>query len=520
MRRALAALMVLVAGCGEMIPPSGESATVTTPSATVLVGGTVALSGSVNGGASWSVNNVGGGNARFGTITAAGVYTAPQIVPTGNPVSIRIVSATNPADSARVELIVVPTTNATGEWVAWQPRIINAARTDSFALVVSVLPTITRVELSPPTGPALSFRHLTGQLYQVDLPAAAVTSGYVTGDYHKFVGFIDYYEGDVRTKRGNGFASVRDATMPDAPAISLASDAIATTRVLNLREDNVPEAGVLEVTATQRLYQLLPDQFDFVAVVQPVTFYQNRFYLGVRNNTTGIGVLTFDIGATYGSANKLQGVIHYPIDGFFDLGENAANHEIGHRWINHLSATPLSIGIPHWPVSTLASGVMGISGAGGVGGNYNRSFVSNGNGTYTVVAAADTGTFNDLELYLMGMIPKIDVGPHIVFANQTFFPVGATTTGATTTVTVDDIIAVVGVRSPPSGATQTTFRVATVVLSSGRLLSDDELAFFHHMASRGEATERLRYTSGFGSGMSRPFFVATGGRGQLTTTIR
>jgi len=496
---------------------------ITAPTANLLVGASATFTGSVGGEPLWTVNGIVGGNGRFGTITAAGVYTAPPIVPTGNPVTIRVAGAAVPDDSASVQLTIVPSTLA-GEWVAWQPRIVNAARTDSMSLLVHVSPGITRVQLSPTSGASYRvFRHLGGQLYQLDLSGDQMVGGYVTGDYHKFVGFIDYYSGSTRLMRGNGFVSVREATMPDAPITPLAGDAAATSRVLNVRVDGVPATGVSHSLATQRLYQLFPDDYDFVAIVQPVTYYQNRYYAGVRNTTTGIGVGAFDAGATYGSASRLQGVIHYPIDGFFDLGEQAAVHEIGHRWVNVLFNTPLSGGSPHWPVSTLASSVMGFNIPGSnVGGNFNSVFQPNGDGTYKVLAAPDTGRFYDLELYLMGLLPKDSVGPHFVFQNQAQFPIatGGNAAGPVTTVTVDDIIAAKGARIPAYGSAQTTFRVATVVLSTGRLLSADEMAFFEHMALRGEATERLRFTSGFAAGMSRPFYVATGGRGRLTTTLR
>lgn len=523
-RRAICVAGILgLSACSDGLPPSSRSATITTPTTSVLVGGTVAFVGSVDGEAVWSVNGVAGGNSRFGTISADGVYTAPDVVPTGNPVSIRIASSAEPDDSVSTQLAIVPST-LTGAWVAWQPRIVNAARTDSVALLVHVAPTITRVVLAP-TGNAAPFvfRHITGQLYQLDLSAATVLSGYVPGDFHKFVGFIDYIAGNSVALHANGFVNVRDGAMADAPVNALAIDAAATAHVLNVRVDDVPSSGVAHSVATQRLYQLFADDFDFVAVVQPVNPYENRYYNGVRNTTAGIGLGTQNSGALYGSTSRLQGIIHYPIDGFFDLGEKAAVHEIGHRWMNFLSNTALAPGIPHWPISSLASGVMGFSILGsGAGGTFNSSFQANGDGTYRLVPAADTGGYNDLELYLMGLLPKDSVGPHIVFQNQSQFPLasGAMAAGPVTTLTVDDIIAVHGARNPAYGAAQTNFRLAAVVLSAGRLLSADELAFFEHMAARGEATQRLRYTSGFASGLSKPFYVATGGRGRLTTTLK
>ena len=45
----------------------------------------------------YSVNSVVGGNAEFGTITSAGLYTAPAVVPTPNTVTITATSAMFPS---------------------------------------------------------------------------------------------------------------------------------------------------------------------------------------------------------------------------------------------------------------------------------------------------------------------------------------------------------------------------------------------------------------------------------------
>jgi hypothetical protein len=57
---------------------------------------TAAVSGSTNTALAWQVNGVSGGNASVGTVDAAGLYTAPAVVPSpNNPV---IVSAVAQAD--------------------------------------------------------------------------------------------------------------------------------------------------------------------------------------------------------------------------------------------------------------------------------------------------------------------------------------------------------------------------------------------------------------------------------------
>ena len=58
------------------------------------------------------------------------------------------------------------------------------------------------------------------------------------------------------------------------------------------------------------------------------------------------------------------------------------------------------------------------------------------------------------------------------------------------------------------------------MLSGERFLDKDEMAFFNHMAARAEAQTELPYSLGFGSGMTKPFYLATGERATLTSTMR
>jgi hypothetical protein len=80
-------------------PPSTSGVTVkVSPSgATVRAGATQALSavitGSSNTAVAWQVNGVSGGNTATGTISASGLYAAPNIVPNPNTVIVRAVSS-------------------------------------------------------------------------------------------------------------------------------------------------------------------------------------------------------------------------------------------------------------------------------------------------------------------------------------------------------------------------------------------------------------------------------------------
>jgi hypothetical protein len=54
----------------------------------------------------WQVNGILGGNATFGTITAAGVYTAPNTPPTGSTVTVMAVSHDSPSSLASAPVTI------------------------------------------------------------------------------------------------------------------------------------------------------------------------------------------------------------------------------------------------------------------------------------------------------------------------------------------------------------------------------------------------------------------------------
>ncbi len=78
----------------------------------VQVGATRQFSATVGGtsntSVTWSVNNIAGGDTTVGTISAAGLYTAPAAVPSPASVTVRATSAANPAVSGTAAVTVQP----------------------------------------------------------------------------------------------------------------------------------------------------------------------------------------------------------------------------------------------------------------------------------------------------------------------------------------------------------------------------------------------------------------------------
>jgi hypothetical protein len=119
--------------------------------------------------------------------------------------------------------------------------------------------------------------------------------------------------------------------------------------------------------------------------------------------------------------------------------------------------------------------------------------------------------FTDFDLYLMGFIPASQVAPGIVVdgtpCNGCVLP--------SSSISINEVIAVNGTRSPDSVSAKKSFRIATVAISRDRLLNDDEMAVLEYFAARGEGDAPLPYTSGLARGMTKPFKVATRGIGNV-----
>jgi uncharacterized protein (DUF1800 family) len=103
-------LAFLLAGCagwttlgGSNPPPSLDVLVVTPTTAMVRGGDSQSFTAQVSGKAvavSWAVNGVAGGNAATGTISATGVYTAPEFPPAANGITIGAVETSDSTKTA------------------------------------------------------------------------------------------------------------------------------------------------------------------------------------------------------------------------------------------------------------------------------------------------------------------------------------------------------------------------------------------------------------------------------------
>ncbi|HEX2239988.1 MAG TPA: IPT/TIG domain-containing protein [Actinomycetota bacterium] len=397
-----------------------------------------------------------------------------------------------------------------------EPRVIDADSTQPIALV-AVTDGADSAEIRLLDGTSIPMSSIGASTFGASLSAAQALRGYKTGELHNLIGSILTYDSGIRTDSVGLEINVRDSTMPDVPISARSSDVQTSPHVINLRYDTLYSGDPNPENVMKTFYSRFADDFDFAFIVSQERFAGVGFssrYEPVSNDVRGIGDGIFNRGPQYGSAGELEGIVLVPNDNTFDLAGYLALHEVGHRWMNHLNLPRLAPAAVHWPRSDLLHGIIG-GGTGTQLGYFDFDFVPLGGGSYQLERGGARG-YNDLELYLMGMLAPEDVGTHFVFDNQSQPPEGdgVIWSGPVTHFAINDVIGTDGTREPGVSSSQKNFRVAAIVLSHGELLSPTEMAFFDHMAARAEARERFTVRT-----PTDPFHVATRGVGTLTSAL-
>lgn len=401
------------------------------------------------------------------------------------------------------------------------PRVVTLGVSDSVRIDVALAGDPISVQLELPNR-NLGLQKQTNGIWSARIGTDELIANYRTGDLRNTTAFIK-----VNATNGSQTAAVtvnvKDNTVPPITIDVLSTSAQAASHVINIRYDSVYAGGTVPPVVTRTLYQFFGDDFDFISVLEQVQTALGPLYFAVRNEVSGLGLQTFTRTENYGSPIRLQGILHFPNEAMFDPAATSFLHQLAHRWMNYSNIPSLRTLRPHWPISTLAYGITGtenpLTGAEEV---FRWELQPQPDGSYSVRSAAAPRGFNDLELYLMGLLPGDSVRQHIVFLNQNQraeLRNGGVLRGPTDTVTVADWAGREGARNPAHPEAQDSFRMATVVLTRGRLLTRDELAFYNALAARAESESEL-VTMNFASRQTtQPFFLATGGRGRLITRL-
>ncbi len=240
----------------------------------------------------------------------------------------------------------------------------------------------------------------------------------------------------------------------------------------------------------QKVYENFPDKYDFIFLIlneediPPTLSYYGKL-IGVSNSVQGVGMIDFDYTSDYGSEGKLKAVMQ--LTGLEYLQYGPALHELAHQWANYALEThnvnELGSNISSYPYWG-HWGYTGGSTPGQLGGFEQSSLIENGNNSYTVgyfgpFANGGNGQpYNELELYLMGMLPISSVTPFDMFTDITSLAIDTLTynlifTANRISYTPESLENLLGERIPSVDNSQKDFKILVMVLTDTPL-SDNE----------------------------------------------
>ena len=240
---------------------------------------------------------------------------------------------------------------------------------------------------------------------------------------------------------------------------------------------------------TNDIYKKFPDKYDFIFFVlnEPGIPESMNYYgklIGVSNNIEGTGQSIYDYSSDYGSEGKLKSIMQ--LSGLEFLRSGPALHELAHNWANfgiethYINSSGNDISSfnyrPHW-------GFTGGSTKGQLGGFKQSSLIENGGNSYTVDSfggfanGGNSVPFNELELYLMGMIPSSSVSEFDVFTDINSFSSSGSdfnfTANTRTTYDGKSIEDLLGKRVPNSNNSQKNFKLLIVVITKNPLTDEE-----------------------------------------------
>ncbi len=251
------------------------------------------------------------------------------------------------------------------------------------------------------------------------------------------------------------------------------------------------------VSLTKKFFASHPDNYDQVVVWTdaPVITDAFAFETTVKNEIRGIGVDTYDLAADFGSGGRLRSVVIMDWLGKYPdspsqkfLGENNTmsllGQECGHRWLAFLEfrdrtgqPADLLLGrdLAHWSFFF-------DSDASVMEGNDIEDL---GGGSFRTVASVQR--YSLLDQYAMGLVPDSAVPTFFYVENPTNMSanrtpesapeVGITFNGTRRDVLIQDVIAVLGARSPSSADSARVHRQAFVyVVSAGKTADSGQVS--------------------------------------------
>lgn len=275
-------------------------------------------------------------------------------------------------------------------------------------------------------------------------------------------------------------------------------------------------------------YKYFPDDRDFF--VKSTTFPTMNvpsYYGGLQRNITGIygGCLDCmsDNSYYYGSNGRLKGIV--VLNGHNGGQTNILNHELLHHWAVFIDTRLMLSDGAHWNYGTveLPSSPNNLTALKII--HYKDSVYR------TIMADIHSQKFNNLELYLMGLLPfdsiQFPINTLVNFNYKSRFMDWDSTNDPPRAihgfeyyadsiyhVTSKDFIKYMGVRDPDFSNSQKDFTLAELVFSD-RLLSAKEMAYYEYIMVQNENGYDEKAVGNIGIN----FYTASGGRGTLRTQL-
>ena len=244
---------------------------------------------------------------------------------------------------------------------------------------------------------------------------------------------------------------------------------------------------------TNKLYQYFKDDFDMIMLItneqdRPQTIPYYGINMTISNSVKGIGMSLFSMASSFGSDGKLFSLMYLPYLNAIKFGPTL--HEFCHCWANY--AIPTAVG-GHW-------GICGGNTKGQLGGFKQSTLLTNVDGIANKYSAESFGVnanggnsvpYNELELYMMGMLPidsvhEFDAFPDVSSETFQYYDESHTRISFISDTrihyTQTSLIELLGKRDPDCSKSQKAFKALFVVLSRQPLT----------------ATEWQEYESGIG----------------------
>ncbi|WP_437821303.1 cellulose binding domain-containing protein [Sorangium sp. So ce1078] len=278
-----------------------------------------------------------------------------------------------------------------------------------------------------------------------------------------------------------------DPSIPAAPRRILSPKYRAASHLVEVRNARADSQRLLRgagdnvAALLTDMYEVVPDVFDF-AVLSATSHIERPgavsngnagVHSAVKIDYSGIGRDPVDYSESYYS-RRLKGVAALDNLRRGWLSNNFV-HELLHQWSAFL---PFDLGMTdgaHYLPTTSAASLLG-----------GMEWIDNGNGTFTLDCDSNgrggASTASPFDLYMMGLIPGSMVPPLRRHGGGLFDYCDAVIPSVQATVTIEQIQARLGVRTPGPATAQRDFHIAFIVEAHGRDLTDSELTFFNTLA--------------------------------------